>query len=330
MRRCLFCDTALKRGARYAGLPEQKAKEHIMPAWLLKHLGIEETGTGIQLIAMTPGAKPGGVALNADMAEQLKAAQKGPLRRFTGASHQNGSVCYGCNGGWMNSLETAVRPILKPLIDGTKTVEELTSDEGATLCRWSLKTAFVACQATKSGSPVPLEHVLLVKKGQLPSGVALFGTNSPTALPTRTWCDHKWYVWLPESRGLESERSYKATFQFGRVVFTAAFWPTELPIRFATKPGLHHPIWPGELETVEIPTPSPVRPGVSLYLQSHFSLGVTQSDPLPVAWTVYRGQLVYQHEAFLMEVVQRNAALFMLCPCESGLSFGACHGTQTS
>lgn len=50
-------------------------------------------------------------------------------------------VCPRCNNGWMSRLETAVQPILRPLVLGKHA--RLTEDEITTLATWATKTALV-------------------------------------------------------------------------------------------------------------------------------------------------------------------------------------------
>jgi hypothetical protein len=49
-------------------------------------------------------------------------------------------VCIRCNNGWLARLEGAVRPVLTPLILGTRRVV-LTSGDQTLVARWSVKTA---------------------------------------------------------------------------------------------------------------------------------------------------------------------------------------------
>jgi hypothetical protein len=53
----------------------------------------------------------------------------------------NGICRDACNSGWMNALETAVEPILTPLINGTATV--LTPEAQIQITQWVMKTAMV-------------------------------------------------------------------------------------------------------------------------------------------------------------------------------------------
>lgn len=56
------------------------------------------------------------------------------------AGHKLRAVCKPCNSGWMSDLETAVRPLIEPMIQGYNAA--LTPDEQTTVATWaSMKAA---------------------------------------------------------------------------------------------------------------------------------------------------------------------------------------------
>src|SRR5712692_317276 len=58
------------------------------------------------------------------------------------------TVCATCNGGWMSNLETAIKPILEPLMRDKST--NLDASQQEAIAAWSLKTAMVLDSTTRS------------------------------------------------------------------------------------------------------------------------------------------------------------------------------------
>jgi hypothetical protein len=72
-----------------------------------------------------------------------------PLERLV-----NTNVCRGCNGGWMEQLETAVDPLIQRLIDKDD-LESFSLEQIETLARWTGKTAVVLSHVTPEKDRVP-------------------------------------------------------------------------------------------------------------------------------------------------------------------------------
>ncbi len=76
-----------------------------------------------------------------------------------------GAVCHNCNHGWMSDLETAVQPIMRPILLEQDTM--LSGDERLTLARWICKTGIVmnawkgprVCHFAAGSSASPSEPV---------------------------------------------------------------------------------------------------------------------------------------------------------------------------
>lgn len=134
-RRCVFC-------AQPAG-----SKEHALPAWLAKTMGVESEPSQPGLISAAKGVKP----------------QGNP--RATGKLITKG-VCQNCNSGWMADLEGAVKPILVPLVAPDlasfhrKALEPLTQNLPL-FTRWLMKTAVTLSMVAPRGD-----------LGSLPDGAA--------------------------------------------------------------------------------------------------------------------------------------------------------------
>lgn len=328
MSKCVFCSVTMKRGKSAHGRPEQRAKEHVIPEWLLKHLDVLYEPEHVTVLS---NASEPGIGLANEFGE-IRMAQKGERRVAISANMQEGSVCRGCNGGWMNSLEGAVRPILIPLIDGTRQVEDIPGAEGEVLTRWMLKTAFMFAHAeTRSdlGDLIPREQIDAVKNAlPLPDGIALFGYSSKTKNSPMYFVDRKW-VSVPQRIFGGLTESYKATLQAGRVVLTVAFWPTDHERYFAVRRDFHKPMWPAGLTTVALPCSIDLMGSDASYLEFHYGLNMSRER----TWQFLQkqqhprsSQAVFVHEANLLKVCVEAWNRLILCACGSGRSFATCHG----
>lgn len=105
MRTCLFCDrTTLNR-------------EHVWPDWISKFLFGEPKRGRFTAHRTGTDRKP--------LGRPFKAPE---------LNHKAKIVCYGCNSGWMNEVESAARPILKPMLRGRAVL--LNIEEQFTIRAW--------------------------------------------------------------------------------------------------------------------------------------------------------------------------------------------------
>src|ERR1700690_4623023 len=109
----LFCGRALPP-KRIKG--SGKADEHIIPQWLMKHLGMTEMPVS-------------GIRWDAPSRQIVERRQHG-ARSFV-----SGGICAKCNGGWMSDLENEVMPILTRLIADPPPLFIETRKEGHTGAR---------------------------------------------------------------------------------------------------------------------------------------------------------------------------------------------------
>lgn len=105
------------------------SREHVLPQWLHKHVQVE------------------GQTLDHRVADM---AGIRPLRRHGLKSFVVKVVCAFCNNTWMSALETEAKPVLLPLIEGKRRVEDLSDQEACTLARWTFKTAFMILSVQSS------------------------------------------------------------------------------------------------------------------------------------------------------------------------------------
>lgn len=228
---CLFCDRLL--GAN-------RAKEHVVPSWLLKHL---DSVTEVVIPA---------VARTAD-------SEIIDRRRHTADAMLEGRICNECNNGWMSALEADAKPIIIALIDGERLVFGLTDEERVLLARWSAKTAYMLNSSSNLKERVDSGHLreLMTEVTRLPSNVAVFlQQHGLRENHTRhfAWIqqNHWPYVPLvppPDDEGNKGEGGYKIGLQFGRLVLLTVFWPHP-GWRYVIGSGLHVPLWPVEATNI--------------------------------------------------------------------------------
>lgn len=315
--------------------PDGWAEEHAPPRWLQRQLGILDHVVHQAHVGPDDEA-PDRPGLPPPIREKSKRLPRGERLVL-------GDVCYRCNNGWLNDLETAVRPILIPLVDGTRNVTSLSDAERETLARWTLKTAFVI-DATERKRFIPAEHAQRIMRGEgLAPGIAVFAhSHGQTATFARQITrngfvpsDHA----VPNVAELHAA-SYRCALLFGELLLLVTFWPPVEGWRFAIWPGVHHQIWPLEPLPLSEKWSIPLASAPRTLLAFCLSLSVVYGDvldPLPASGLIPWAQ--YQHEEELIRTVndhldahyvwgERVAEKGANCPCGSGLRFEHCHGKR--
>ena len=156
---CAFCGERLPR-----------SKEHVWPAWLQQHFGTLKTNFR--------GAHE---AFSRRISEQIQSGNTTVL----------GDVCVQCNTGWMRELENAAAPILLARVDHAPILfDDISTNDLATLSRWSYKTAIVINAASNYRRIVPDGHFR--------------SFHSSGAIPGNTWID---LSVLPTSASLAWDQS---------------------------------------------------------------------------------------------------------------------------
>ena len=100
----------------------KRAKEHIFPTWLVKHLGAAG-----EVVAPFRMSLPLGGAVVSQRPEM-------PI-----GSVLAGEVCAPCNNGWINQLEAEMRPILK----AERRRGVISDNDALSIARWFTKTAIM-------------------------------------------------------------------------------------------------------------------------------------------------------------------------------------------
>jgi len=217
-RKCIFCGEPL-RGRR--------AKEHVIPQWLLDHLAMRDHDLHLAV------ARTHDDAVVKD-------------RSSVAANFVSGRVCYDCNNGWMQRLESKARPILTELIEGTRSLFSISADERFLVARWAAKTAYALSHAAPlKKTPDPAHMRFLVDNSEgLASGVGVFAQQVTTRNTFANIQRNRWPVQtdnpLPDSA---SAGRYKIAMEFRHLMLLVAFWP--LPrAHFLLLAGIHVPLWP--------------------------------------------------------------------------------------
>ncbi|HXS95936.1 MAG TPA: hypothetical protein VN736_15125 [Candidatus Limnocylindrales bacterium] len=207
---CLFCGRVLppKR------IKNGKSDEHIIPQWLMDHLGLRTMPvTGMRWDVPS---------------RQVLELKQHAIRKFV-----SGGVCAGCNGGWMSKLETETKPLLIRLIADPHELSLLTEYERFLLARWTLKTA-AALNAASFGNPgnpldrpIPRAHLKPLVSGSFPDEVVVFAGGCPNNriadfIQNASWAVPKYSVPLVKE---EQDRSYKVGMSFRSLLLGVAYYP---------------------------------------------------------------------------------------------------------
>lgn len=135
---CIFC-----------GQHGPRAKEHIWPDWLLRHLGLEKS-----IMANTHFAIDGGSVSK---------------RRQSASSMVYGGICAACNNRWMSQFESSAKPIIAELISSHSSKGVLLENDAKVLALWAFKTAIVLNAGTPYRNIVSEEHYRYLYKKRDPS-----------------------------------------------------------------------------------------------------------------------------------------------------------------
>lgn len=215
-RSCLFC------GCEQSNL---LSDEHVIPQWLLEFLGLPPDDQ------MFLGA------FNAQTSEFV-----GKPRVHSSFAFVEGRVCEPCNTGWMSRLEAAAKPILIPLMTGSRLVESLSSAEAALVGKWSAKTAYLHTWAGPFESPAPLQHLKTLNgdAGSPAPTVAVFAMQSAFVKPSGFFRSDQWpQLGVPEASG----DAYKIGLQFKRLHLLTAYWPNPKSL-LVRNPEIHTRLLP--------------------------------------------------------------------------------------
>jgi hypothetical protein len=205
---CPFCGVRLQaKGRRIAG----KTDEHIIPQWLLDHLGIRSITVFSHLLS------------KGQMVEYCRR----PANRFV-----NGRVCEHCNNGWMSHLENQAKPILLQLIADPQGLGKLSPNERHILALWTFKTIAALNRTSHRETDaqyVPEKHVISLRYGTISDDVFIVGAGCPSNRPAdflecATWAIPKNSIPLLKE---ELQQSYKIGLSLRGLFLAAAYYPNK-------------------------------------------------------------------------------------------------------
>ena len=201
------------------------------PAWLLDHLGL-----------------PADDVLFQGVGSSETGALTQPPRIHSTFNFVQGRVCIPCNTGWMCRLESAVKPILAPLMERERLVESLSSSEAATVSKWAVKTAYMHSWTSPLRQPVELAHLtaLLGDTGTPRTGVGVFAMQADFKKPSSYFQTGHWpQLALPSAApAAETPKdAYKLGLQFRNLYLLIAFWPDATSLLTPVR-GMHRRLFP--------------------------------------------------------------------------------------
>jgi hypothetical protein len=227
---CLFCGVGLHGKGNRQG----RTVEHIVPKWLMDHLGGRDQQIAPALHEIETGALIG-------------------RRQHSVKMLLAGSVCATCNNGWMSLLETQAKPILIRLIGDPDQLVKLTEAERLIISRWTVKTAAALNRASPcsdpkypSGRPMPKEHLRLLSAGSIPDSVVVVGGayNSEKAFDFMQSTSWTWPRASVPLREEDKDRSYKVAVAFCGLVLAVAYFPNS-DYLYGIREGMYVPLWTG-------------------------------------------------------------------------------------
>lgn len=206
-RSCVFCGN------------RPLTREHVFPQWLTNVLPDQERwrGQDSAVLYLRDQDRDAPPDVSREMGE-----------RFTATTVNR--VCATCNHGWMERLESEVRPALTKLIVG----EAFTfgSDASEALATWVAKTAMMAeFTHPESKATRPLDYRDLYETGRPPSDMFIWAAATDTV----DWCVRMEHAGLlfgdPDEVDVDQPCNvHSTTIGLGKVVFSVLGGsPPELP-----------------------------------------------------------------------------------------------------
>lgn len=256
---CLFCGADLAVAGR--------AREHVLPQWLLRHY---EIGNTIVEPAWT-SARDG----------SLRDQRVHPLKAMV-----LGHVCTGCNNGWMSKLEVTARPTLLELAGGRLAVSELTPLHRVLLARWALKTAVALNRSSNFHQLATAEQAAATRTDQLPDGVVVIAH----VLPKRDQRDVFWWLQSQgiaqmlnardsDDLGKPQRGAWRCFIGFERLCLLVAYARPSPEWSWFLDPHYETPIWPMEGMWMQRPSSTPPTSDMRLFSGwMSLSVGLCRAD----------------------------------------------------
>ena len=140
-------------------------------------------------------------------------------RSSKGLDFKVNAVCRDCNSGWMASLDDAVEPFTRPMVEDAQR-QNLGVEESAVLARWIAKTAVMIATAQDASWTYSPAQAAEIMAGGFPAGFrvwALAWLGEPMV-----------HLWTTPIAGPAPERRLAhcvTSFTFGRMYFLAMHSP---------------------------------------------------------------------------------------------------------
>lgn len=150
-KRCIFCDNAVG------------SAEHIWSKWMHP------------LLPKRQGPDDSHLRVHSKRGHENQVIwQSGPIdRQGDIRTVRVRVVCQKCNSGWMNELEMAVRPLITPIIIGTRT--ELSEQETIIFARWAAMKTMVCERDPKASPVIPREDAVdFARGGEIPAYIKIY------------------------------------------------------------------------------------------------------------------------------------------------------------
>lgn len=173
-------------------------------------------------------------------------------RQLIFGNHKIRGVCKACNTGWMSDLESAVWPILIPMIED-KPLGLLATDQVENLILWIFKTA-LTMNASAIKRIVPDEHYRKVYNRTIPAGVCIAIARLNEAVEIPTWIQDQNWIGANAYFSLENiekqlSQTYRIVLGIGHFAFRIHYFPFDSIPLFPLEDGVRfidrwHPMQP--------------------------------------------------------------------------------------
>jgi hypothetical protein len=256
---CLFCCADLAVAGR--------AREHVLPRWLLRHYDIEKT----MVEPAWTNARDG----------SLRDKRVHPLKAMV-----LGHVCAGCNNGWMSELEVTARPTLLELSGGRLAVSELAPLHRVVLARWALKTAVVLNRSSNFHQLATAEQAAATRTDRLPDGVIVIAhvLSQRDQRDVFWWLQHQGIAQMLNARDSDDlvalqQGAWRCFIGFERLGLLVAYVRPSPEWRWFLDPRYETPIWPMEGVWMQRRSSTPPADDMRLFsLWMSMSVGLCRAD----------------------------------------------------
>ncbi len=258
---CFFCGSSLSAAGR--------AREHVLPQWLLRHYGIEKVVVNPSWTDARDGS--------------LREQRSHPLKAMV-----FGQVCAPCNNGWMSALEVAARPTLLDLAEGRLAVSGLSPQQRTLVARWALKTAAALNASSNFHRLVTADQAAATRADQLPDGVLVLAhlLADRDERDDFWWLQHNGIAQMLNVRNGDDlatvqRGAWRCFLGFERLCLLVAYAQPNPEWAWFIDPRWGTPIWPLQGAWHQrSSSPPPANDVRTLSMWMSFSVGLSRADDL--------------------------------------------------